>query len=164
MVEITLFKRNVSVSLITVTFSHFLSITYWQKQLYRIGNTDEEPKLMMTNEGKMRSVLVITMTLSKGILIRQSSCVRSCPPHFEKLCARRREPQPILGKVMQQHVKFRDSLFFCLVPNPVCPVPNFFASSRSRLSRPEKYSGQSRLSRGTGQTRLFGIRDCPTGH
>ena len=118
----------------------------------------------MTNEGKMRSVLVITVTLSKGILIRQSSCVRSCPPQFEKLCARRREPLPILAEVMQQHVKFRDSLFFCLVQNPVCPVPNFFASSRSRLSRPEKYSGQSRLSRGTGQTGLFGIRDYPAEH
>jgi hypothetical protein len=40
---------------------------------------------------------------------------------------------------------------------------DFFELSRSRLSRPENFSGQSRLSRGTGQTGFFGIRDCPAG-
>jgi hypothetical protein len=31
------------------------------------------------------------------------------------------------------------------------------------LSRPEKISGQSRLSRGTGQIGFFWVQDCPAG-
>ncbi len=39
----------------------------------------------------------------------------------------------------------------------------FSILSRSCLSRPEKFSGQSRLSHGTGKTGFFGIQDCPAG-
>ncbi len=59
--------------------------------------------------------------------------------------------------------KIRDIGFFLYCPDPVCPVPKNFELSQSRLSRPEKFSGQSRLSHGTGQTGFFGIRDCPAG-
>ena len=58
---------------------------------------------------------------------------------------------------------FRDLDFFSYCPGPVCPVPKVFELSRPVCPVPKNFRDKSRLSRGTGQTGLFGIRDCPAG-